>query len=178
MTIKEYMSVKNLYDLHEGNSKKIVKGLLEMNKDLKLKDANKKVLNYFEELNNTPKDLVQRFRHNGVEYGLIPDFEEMLTKEYLDIDKYEKDFNQIHRLMAVMYRPITKSKGDKYDIEDYEGTSKYSDIMLEVEVGIYQKLMGFFLSLNQILLKDIQISTEKMMKKRVVQEKKPQVKKD
>jgi hypothetical protein len=178
MTIKEYMSIKNLYDLHEGNSEKIVKGLLEMNKDLKLKDANKKVLNYFEELNNTPEDLVQRFRHNGVEYGLIPDFEEMLTKEYLDIDKYEKDFNQIHRLMAVFYRPITKSRGDKYLIEDYKGTSKYSDIMLEVEVGIYQKLMGFFLSLNQILLKDIQISTEKMMKKKVAQEEKNQVKKD
>ena len=178
MTIKEYMSIKNLYDLHEGDSKKIVNGLLEMNKDLKLKDANKKVLNYFEELNKQNSDLVQRFRHHGVEYGLIPDFEEMLTKEYLDIDKYEKDFNQIHRLMAVFYRPITKSKGDKYVIEDYKGTSKYSDIMLEVDVSIYQKLIGFFLSLNQILLKDIQISTEKMMKKRVAQEKKPQVKKD
>jgi len=174
MTIKEYMSIKNLYDLHEGDSKKIVNGLLEMNKDIKLKDANKKVLKYFEELNNTPKDLVQRFRHDGVEYGLIPDFEEMLTKEYLDIDKYEKDFNQIHRLMAVMYRPITKSKGDKYVIEEYDGTSKYSDIMLEVDVSIYQKLIGFFLTLNQILLKDIQTSIERKIK----QKKKPQVKKD
>jgi hypothetical protein len=80
--------------------------------------------------------------------------------------------------MAVMYRPITKSRGDKYDIEDYKGTSKYSDIMLEVEVDIYQKLMGFFLSLNQILLKDTQTSTEKMMKKKVAQEKKNQVEKD
>jgi hypothetical protein len=78
--------------------------------------------------------------------------------------------------MAVFYRPITKSKGDKYLIEDYEGTSKYSDVMLEVDVSIYQKLIGFFLSLNQILLKDIQISTEKMMKKRVAQEKKNQKK--
>jgi hypothetical protein len=173
MTIKEYMSIKNLYDLHEGDSKKIVNGLLEMNKDLKLKDANKKVLNYFEELNKQNSDLVQRFRHHGVEYGLIPDFEEMLTKEYLDIDKYEKDFNQIHRLMAVFYRPITKSKGDKYDIEEYEGTSKYSDIMLEVDVSIYQKLIGFFLTLNQILLKDIQTSIERKIK----QKKKPQVKK-
>jgi len=174
MTIKEYMSIKNLYDLHEGDSKKIVNGLLEMNKDIKLKDANKKVLKYFQELNKQNSDLVQRFRHDGVEYGLIPDFEEMLTKEYLDIDKYEKDFNQIHRLMAVFYRPITKSKGDKYLIEDYKGTSKYSDIMLEVDVSIYQKLIGFFLTLNQILLKDIQTSIERKIK----QKKKPQVKKD
>jgi hypothetical protein len=167
MTIKEYMSIKNLYDLHEGDSKKIVNGLLEMNKELKLKDANKKVLNYFEELNNTPEDLVQRFRHNGVEYGLIPDFEEMLTKEYLDIDKYEKDFNQIHRLMAVMYRPIIKSRGDKYDIEEYNGTSAYCDKMLDVDVSIYHSVIGFFLSLNQILLKDTQTSIQKKNRKRL-----------
>jgi len=167
MTIKEYMMIRNLYKMHEGDDKKIVNSLLEMNKELKLIDATKIVLKYLQDLNDSPNNLVQRFRHGGIEYGLIPDFEEIKTKEYLDIDKYEADEDNIHRLMAVLYRPVVKSSVDKYDIEEYNGTSAYCDQMLHVNINIYHSVIAFFLTLNHVLLKDFQTSIQKKNRKRL-----------
>lgn len=174
MDIKTYMTIRNLYKMHEGDEKKIVSSLLDLNPQMKLKDSYKMLLSYIQQLNADRGTLTQRFFYDGIEYGLIPDFEDMLTKEYLDIEKYEKDEDNIHRLMAVLYRPITESKGDKYDIEDYEGTSKHCDKMMGVDVNIYHNVIAFFLTLNQILLKDIQTSTEERLKKQVKKQKSPE----
>lgn len=70
-------------------------------------------------LNQKPK-LVQRFKMNGVEYGFIPNLDDMSFGEYVDLDTYLPDWQEMHRAMAVLYRPIKEKHGEKYNIVDYE----------------------------------------------------------
>jgi len=41
--------------------------------------------------------------------------------EYIDLDTYIGDMENIHRAMNVLYRPIKQKYDDKYLIEDYTG---------------------------------------------------------
>jgi len=74
-------------------------------------------------LNNmfdTEHQLINRFSYNGVEYGFIPDLDDMSFGEYMDLDTFIGDNKNIHRAMNVLYRPIKLKKGDRYVIEDYD----------------------------------------------------------
>jgi len=74
-------------------------------------------------LNNmfdTEHQLITRFDYNGVQYGFIPDLDDMSFGEYMDLDTFIGDNENIHRAMNVLYRPIKLKKGDRYVIEDYD----------------------------------------------------------
>ena len=70
-------------------------------------------------LNEKPQ-LVQRFKLGDVEYGFIPNLDDMSFGEYVDLDTYIGDWQNIHRAMAVLYRPIKDKRGDRYNIVPYE----------------------------------------------------------
>ena len=42
----------------------------------------------------------------------------------------------MHKALAVMYRPIVAGKGEFYEIEPYEGSDKYSDVMKDAPVTV------------------------------------------
>lgn len=94
---------------------------------------------------------INRFKMNGVEYGFIPVLDDLSLGEYIDLDNYLSDVKNMHKAMAVLFRPVTHSKDDRYDIEDYKGTeesSKYLDMPLDVALGAYV----FFYHLNKELV--------------------------
>ena len=68
--------------------------------------------------------LVKSFELQGTKYGFIPSFDDMAYGEYLDLIAYSsKDlWNNIPMFMSILYRPITKSLGNSYTIEKYDGT--------------------------------------------------------
>jgi len=45
----------------------------------------------------------------------------MSLGEYIDLDTYLGDWENIHRAMAVLYRPIKNKSGNRYNIKDYDG---------------------------------------------------------
>ena len=79
------------------------------------------ITNVLSEMFTEKPELVKEFTMKGVDYGFIPDLENMTFGEYVDIDTYIGDVDNLHRAMAVLYRPITKKANDKYLIEEYEG---------------------------------------------------------
>tara|TARA_Y100000389_G_C17471166_1_gene531150 strand:- start:17023 stop:17676 length:654 start_codon:yes stop_codon:yes gene_type:complete len=94
---------------------------------------------------------INRFTMHGVEYGFIPVLDDISLGEYVDLDNYLSDPNNMHKAMAVLYRPITHSKDDRYDIEPYKGTDKANDFLdmpLDVALGAYV----FFYHLNKELV--------------------------
>ena len=91
--------------------------------------------------------LKRRFMHKGVEYGFHPILDEMTTGEFIDACKYAED-GKISRLMAVLFRPITDKKNDRYNIEPYAGTEKYHEVMEEQAASLYLGVCGFFLRLG------------------------------
>lgn len=163
MKIKDFMKIKTLFEYTQDENE-IARELLKLNKDLKLKQSKELANEYVKSINNMPDKLIQRFKIAGVEFGIIPDFEEMSTAEYLDLDSYQNDTQHIDRLMAVLYRPIVKSKGDKYEIEKYEGSDKYKDVMREVDSSIFLSATSFFFHLSALLLLDLNTSSNKKKK--------------
>lgn len=97
--------------------------------------------------------LIQRFKMGGVEFGFIPNLDEMSTGEYMDLDNYITDWDTMHNAMAVLYRPITNKIGDKYQIEEYKGSITYADVMRHAPLDVVLGAMVFFYNLGNDLLK-------------------------
>ena len=57
---------------------------------------------------NQKANFVDRFELNGVKYGFIPNLEDLSLGEYIDLETYLKDQKNLHKVAAVMYRPIVK----------------------------------------------------------------------
>lgn len=97
--------------------------------------------------------LIQRFKMGGVEFGFIPNLDEMSTGEYMDLDTYITDWDTMHNAMAVLYRPITNKLGNKYQIEEYKGSITYADVMRHAPLDVVLGAMVFFYNLGNDLLK-------------------------
>ena len=103
---------------------------------------------------NQTTRLINRFTYNDVEFGFIPKLDDMTFGEYVDLDSYLADWQQMDKAMAVLFRPVTMSKKNKYLIEEYESATKYdmSDMPLDVVFGS----LVFFWDLKSELQKTIQ----------------------
>ncbi|CAB4148692.1 hypothetical protein UFOVP531_18 [uncultured Caudovirales phage] len=97
---------------------------------------------------------INRFKLGDVEFGFIPDLEDMTFGEYTDLDSYIGDWENMHKAMAVLYRPITK-KGlnNTYEIEKYNGSITYSDVMKHCPLDVVLGANVFFYNLGNELLK-------------------------
>jgi hypothetical protein len=74
-------------------------------------------------LNNmfdTKHQLINSFKIGKQEYSFIPSLEDMSFGEYVDLDTFIGDNENLHRAMNVLYRPISQRQGDRYKIKDYD----------------------------------------------------------
>lgn len=92
------------------------------------------------------------FKLDGIEYGFIPNLEEITYGENRDLTGYLNDWQTMHLAMAVSFRPITLKKGGKYLIEEYNGTSATAEIMRDCPLDIVQGMNVFFYNLMNDLL--------------------------
>lgn len=102
---------------------------------------------------------------DSVTFGFIPKLDDISLGEFIDLDNYIGDWQQIHKAMAVLYRPITFRKGDLYLIEDYEGSDKYSEVMKDAPVNVALGAVVFFYRLGNVLSSYLLDSLTQEMKK-------------
>ena len=97
--------------------------------------------------------LVERFIFNNVEYGFIPKLDDITFGEYVDLDNYLNDWNNIHKALAILYRPVTIKRKGYYNIEVYESSENYDlrDVSMEIVLGA----LIFFCNLKKELLKSM-----------------------
>ena len=98
-------------------------------------------------------ELITKFTLNGTEFGFIPNLNDMSSGEYMDLDGYITDWEDSHKSMAVLYRPIKQRLGSKYLIEDYEGSDKFANQMLNAPMDVVLSSKVFFWTLGRELLK-------------------------
>ena len=102
--------------------------------------------------NDTLKNII---RINGVNYGFHPKIADISFGEWVDIDSFINDGvdDNLHKILAVLYRPVISKKGDKYQIEPYEPCKKREEILLEnLNVGDFYGVSVFFSDLGRELL--------------------------
>ena len=135
--------------------------------NIKLSDADRiatLISNMFEE----KPDLVKSFYLGGVEYGFVPDLDEITLGEYIDLDTYMGDWDNIHTAMNVLYRPIKQKLGDKYLIEDYNVETK--DLLLQMPMDAVFGSIIFFYHLGIDLSKTMMNYLENKEEKQLLQE--------
>ncbi len=100
-----------------------------------------------------PSAFQQTFKMEGVEFGMIPNFDEIQSKEYFDLMKYKIKPETLHNLMAILFRPITQNiTNNGYLIQDYNGTEEYAEIMKYTPLNIVNGAVVFFWNLANELL--------------------------
>ena len=107
-------------------------------------------------IEGTPKH-VERFTMNGVDYGFIPDLDDMSLGEYIDLDNTASKWDDMHLAMNVLYRPIKDSGSGKYNIKEYDVST--SGTMLDMPMSAVLGSLFFFLNLGQELSKHTILSS-------------------
>lgn len=110
------------------------------------------ILEHLNTVFSTKTDRVNSFKLVGtdgveVEFGLIPNLDEMSYGEFTDLESYIYDRKTAHKAMAVLYRPIQYRKGKAYHIQRYKGSAHLSDIMKDAPLDVYLGVQVFFYSL-------------------------------
>ena len=106
-----------------------------------------KVTSILNEMFDSKPELVKTFSLNGIEYGFIPDLNSLSFGEYIDLDTYMGDWQNIHIAMNVLYRPIKQKQKDKYIIEDYNLETK--DALLDMPLDAVLSAVFFFFNLGK-----------------------------
>ena len=101
-------------------------------------------------------NIVSRFTLNGVEYGFIPNLNEISYGENKDIVTYMAEgVKSYHKAMAVLYRPILKTSNDTYSISEYKVPNAHESALKEMPVSVMLGAIVFFWSLTKELLQHI-----------------------
>ena len=116
-------------------------------------DINSIVQILTEMLNNTPK-LQTMFKMKGTQYGFIPKLDDMSFGEYIDLDTFIGDWENMHRAMNVLYRPIVNQYGDKYNVEDYsvDNAEKMKDMPMSAVLGSIVFFYNLGMDLSKAML--------------------------
>ena len=159
ITLGQYQKFKQTADKFEESNDFLLQKMIECFCNIELKHVllieRKSVLEIANEINayfSGNYELIPRFKIKDVEFGFIPNLEKISQGEYADLDSYVTDWQQMHKAMAVLFRPVKDTKKEKYSIQDYQGTDEFAELMkfmpLDVALGAYV----FFYRLGSELL--------------------------
>jgi len=118
---------------------------------IKLKDLNGLIKHFTEVFSEKPQ-LIRNFKIKNIEFGFIPNLENISFGEYVDIEHHLKDWSTYHKAMAVMFRPIKDKHKDKYSIIEYEPNEDMQDLMKFAPLDVAISASVFFWSLGSELL--------------------------
>ena len=108
---------------------------------LKVKDSemiSKTINNLFDKKPN----LVTHFKINNKEYGFHPQLDELTLGEYIDLDTYIGDWENMEKTMNVLYRPVIAKLKDKYSIDEYKVET--SEALLNMPMDAVLSSIFFF----------------------------------
>jgi len=118
----------------------------------KLEEIFEVLMNMFSTANNQLHKVV---KIDGVEYAMHSNLSEITTAEFADIQEYEKKgFNEnLHNILAVLYRPIIQKSKGLYRLQPYKGTQDRSKLFKEkFPCDAVNGAMVFFWTLRSDLL--------------------------
>jgi hypothetical protein len=110
------------------------------------------VVNRLNGMFNEKPSLKQKFTIGKQTFGFVPNLEDITFGEYVDLDNYMSSTADLHKTMAVLYRPVTNELGKRYDIEPYESAERYCETMKQAPMDVVLGATLFFYRLGNDLL--------------------------
>lgn len=99
-------------------------------------------------------DLVYTFKHEGVTYGLENDWGNMTWGQWTDMEVFsqpDKIVDNIHVLLALLYRPIEKEKGTNYKLVKFKSSEVMdrAELFRTVPIVIWFSVANFFFLISK-----------------------------
>ena len=107
------------------------------------------ICNIINAMFETKHQLINTFKLGKQGYGFIPSLEDMTFGEYVDLDTFIGEPENLHRAMNVLYRPIDLKQGNRYTLKEYvpDNSEDAKNYPLDAVLGA----MVFFYSLGKDL---------------------------
>jgi hypothetical protein len=118
---------------------------------MKLTSLNELILHFKNLFEQKPK-FQPTFKIGSQEFGFITNLEDISFGEYVDLENNLLKWENYHKAMAVMYRPIKLKFKDKYEIIDYTPMAEMHELMKFTPVDIAISSSIFFWNLGSELL--------------------------
>jgi hypothetical protein len=131
---------------------------------LRLKDS-EEIISIITALFDNKPSLVERFKLNGVEYGFHPQLDELTLGEYIDLDTFIGDWENMEKAMNVLYRPVLVKVKNKYSIEEYiVGTEgKVIDMPMDAVMSSIFFLWNLGLDLSKNMTSYLEVAETKTL---------------
>jgi hypothetical protein len=158
ITLKSY---QEFLKVQQGSNDEefIAQKMIQIFCGIELKDIVKMKLTSLNELITHFKNLFEQkpkfqptFKIGTQEFGFITNLEEISFGEYVDLENNLLKWENYHKAMAVMYRPIKMKFKDKYEIVDYKPMDEMHELMKFTPVDIAISSSIFFWNLGSELL--------------------------
>jgi hypothetical protein len=131
---------------------------------MKLTSLNELITHFAKLFSEKPK-FQPTFKIGTQEFGFITNLEEISFGEYVDLENNLLKWEDYHKAMAVMYRPIKMKFKDKYEIIDYKPMDSMQELMKFTPVDIAISSSVFFWNLGSELLTATLTYLEQQIKK-------------
>lgn len=128
-----------------------------------------RVLNLIDEALAKEPTFMPTFKMYDIEFGFIPNLDKITIGEYADLVTHGVDKESMHRLMAVLFRPVVNRKGDAYEIMKYNGSEEYAEMMKGMPMHCVNGALVFFYNLAN----ELQTATQKYLTEELQREMMP-----
>ena len=179
ITLKQYQKFLKVQDSKQNNTFLQTK-MIEIFCNVKMQDALNiklsdadRISSLISEMFEQKPDLVKSFWLNNVEYGFVPDLDEITLGEYIDLDTYMGEWENIQIAMNVLYRPISKKIGDKYLINEYtlDAKEKLEEIPMDIVLGSIFFLYNLGIDLSKTMVDYLEApQMDSLMREQIFQE--------
>jgi len=109
--------------------------------------------------------LVKRFKINNVEYGFHNSLDDLTLGEYIDLDTYIGDWDNIEKAMNVLYRPIIGKFGSKYSITEYDAKDNIQILQMPMD-AVTSSIFFFYrlgLDLSKVMMSSLDNNQNKVL---------------
>lgn len=172
ITLGQYQRYIKISDENEGADEFLNKKLIEIFCNITLRDVEQipmveaeKVISILGKAFEEKPSLIRHFKLLDVEMGFIPKLDDISLGEYIDLENTISDWQNMHKAMAVLFRPVNFKSKDKYTIAPYSPNEDIQSLMKEMPMDVVMGAMVFFYDLGRELSMATLSYMEEEMKK-------------
>ena len=172
ITLGQYQRYIKISDENEGADEFLNKKLIEIFCNITLRDVEQipmveaeKVISILGKAFEEKPSLIRHFKLLDVEMGFIPKLDDISLGEYIDLENTISDWQNMHKAMAVLFRPVNFKSKDKYTIAPYSPNEDIQNLMKEMPMDVVMGAMVFFYDLGRELSMATLSYMEEEMKK-------------